>query len=192
MTPIVYAFITLATSYAQDMGRSMRPPPLFPTNGWGAVTNDCQVGLRLPKFEYELGEPIIAFLYLRNVGIEQIGYTSGGTDADYEIIVRHADGRIAEYTKQWQSVAHGSEGFSSRGETLQPHKQELYPGWLNVSERYKLDQPGKYTITARRHLYLSEKVSSGPDKGKDVGAFDVLSNPVTITVVAPGPTKPEK
>jgi hypothetical protein len=176
MTPIVYAFITLATSYAQDMGRSMRPPPLFPTNGWGAVTN----------------EPIIAFLYLRNVGIEQIGYTSGGTDADYEIIVRHADGRIAEYTKQWQSVAHGSEGFSSRGETLQPHKQELYPGWLNVSERYKLDQPGKYTITARRHLYLSEKVSSGPDKGKDVGAFDVLSNPVTITVVAPGPTKPEK
>src|SRR5208282_6599832 len=43
----------------------IHPPPLFPTNEWGVVANSCQLGLRIPKFQFELGEQIVPTVILR-------------------------------------------------------------------------------------------------------------------------------
>ncbi len=190
---IVYAFLMVASSRGQDLSWSMHPPPLFPTNEWGAVTNACQLGLRLPKTQYELGEPIIAFLYLRNTGDDELAYiTGGGLNSGYQILLEHANGEAVEPTEEWATIKGPLQPFSSRSETLAPHAQQPYPGWVKVNERYKIDRVGNYTITAKRRLDLSVKISSAPDKWKDAGRFEVLSNPVTITVVAPTIPKPEK
>jgi hypothetical protein len=111
---------------------------------------------------------------------------------DYEVVVKKGDGQRATYTESWEKAKDQLQPFGSHHEELSPHQQQTYAKWVKVNERYRLDQPGTYTIVVKQHLDLAERDSSSPDKWKPAGRFDAISNPVTITVVAPSPTKPEK
>jgi hypothetical protein len=158
---------------AQNGAWTFNPPPLFPTNEWGPVTNDCQIGLRFPKLEYQAGEQILAAVILRNVGDRQLGHLFWSPDQNYEVTVRRSGG---------QSVL-GVIGGSVRGEDLPPHGQQ-YPHWVNLTERYKLDDLGTYIITLREHTGLTSRGAGGTNW---VTTLDMFSNPVTITIVAPKP-----
>src|ERR1022692_2548621 len=89
---IAFVFQVTPTVRGQNQNWFLYPPPLFPTNEWGVATNSCQLGLRLPKFEYQSGEQLLAAAVLRNVGDKVIGYVSTGEYLDYEVTVRRSDG----------------------------------------------------------------------------------------------------
>ena len=162
----------------------IHPPPLFPTNEWGVVTNGCQLGLRVPKFQFELGEEIVPAVILRNVGDTNVMYVVMFEHWDYEVIVKRADGKAVPYTDWWAGFKDrlGSLPIQSRIQTtLEPHQETpAASGWVGVSHRYKMDMLGDYIITVKRQVWGS------------TGWFDVLSNPVTVTIVAPSATKPPK
>ena len=56
---------------------------------------------------------------------------------------------------------------------------------MDVTELYKMDAMGAYAITVRQKLHLEEIISESPLHFKRIGTFDILSNPVIITIAAP-------
>lgn len=169
---------------------AFNPPPLFPTNEWGPVTNDCQLGLRFPKLEYQVGEQILAAVVLRNVGERPIGYTAGRPDLENEVTVKSADGQSVPYTDSWASTVNqsmvGVIGGSAHSEELAPHQQG-YPSWLDVTKRYRMDQPGTYIVSVKRRVGMTLAGPQEANATNRVALVELFSNPVTITVVAPKP-----
>jgi hypothetical protein len=174
---------------------TLNPPPLFPTNEWGPVANDCQLGLRFPKLEYQAGEQILAAIALRNVGDRQLGHIFFGPDLNYEVIVKNTDGHGVPYTESWASIIDkaglGAIGGSAHSEQLAPHQQQ-YSCWVDVTKRYKIDQPGMYTVTVKDRTGITQAASQEAHATNLVTTVDMFSNPVTITIVAPSAAKPEK
>lgn len=169
---------------------TLNPPPLFPTNEWGAVTNDCQIGLRFPKLKYEVGEQILAAVILRNVGDSQLGHIFYGPGANYEVIVKNSDDRSVPYTDSWARIVNsagvGAVGGSAHSEEVAPHQQQR-PFWVDVTERYKMSQPGTYTVTVKERTGITRAASQEAHATNLVTTVDIFSNPVTITVVTPNP-----
>jgi hypothetical protein len=192
------AFILAATGFlialvyvdGQNTDSALRPPPLFPTNEFGPVSHDCQVALRFPKLEYTAGEPIHAAVILRNVGSQEIGFIYAGDYFTYDLTVERKDAQTVPYSEFWaQNKDHLQLAF--RGASMipvEPHADQPYPLWINVTDRYKFDSPGDYVLIVTQKLDLVEIVSQHPYQKKQIGLFDLVSNPVTITVVP----KPEK
>jgi hypothetical protein len=52
------------------------------------VSNNCQLGLRVLKFQYEPGERIFVALILRNVGDKDIDYGFTGALVDYDVTAK--------------------------------------------------------------------------------------------------------
>jgi hypothetical protein len=178
---ICCGLLATVPAQGQNVESKQHPPTLFPTNEWGTVTNNCQLGLRVPKFQYVSGEEIVATVILRNVGDKNLGYIHVDEYRDYEVIVKRADGRTVPYTDSWARFDRSHPIQTRIQASLGPHQETLASsGWVHVNSRYKMDVPGEYIITVQRNV-------SGP-----TGWFDVLSNPVTVTIVAPSLTKPEK
>jgi len=169
---------------------TLNPPPLFPTNEWGPVTNNCQLGLRFPKLEYQVGEQVLAAVYLRNVGERQIGHTVSAPDRDYEVIVKGGDGQSVPYTESWARVVNrsmiGVIGGSAHSEELAPHQQE-YPSWLDITKRYRMEQTGTYIVTVKGHMGMTLAAPQEANATNLVATVELFSNPVMITVVAPKP-----
>lgn len=185
-TAICYGVLATAPTRGQSLDWALHPPPLFPTNEWGAVTNDCQLGLRVPKFQYESGEEVLAAVILRNVG--DVGFRYGTSDEyeDYEVLVKRADGQTARYTDSWARTENSRDAFC-RFVTVElpPHGESItVSSWIHVSNRYKMVALGAYVITVKQHVSLY--------KPEGMIRFDVFSNPVTVTIVAPSAAKPEK
>ena len=174
-----YAFVVPALLHGQTADWVAHHPPLFPTNEWGVISNSCQLGLRLPKLQYEVGEQIVAGVIFRNVGDENLRFASRDQYTDYEVMVKRADGGVVPYTDSWarDKGSHGSAVFRAVTQLLGPHQESLAAsGWINITERYRMNQPGPYVVTLTQHVILSE-----PEPTK---RFDLLSNSVTITIVA--------
>ena len=190
---LIFAGILMTGAvHGQDMSWSTHPPLLFPTNEWGAITNDCQLALRVPKFEYAIGERIIAFVTIRNVDDKPLAYLYTDKYMDYEVLVASIDGQNVPYTDWWAGARNHLQPFTSGDVWIPPYQQQQYWHWLNVTELYKMGTPGTYTITIKQNLHLKEIVSKTPLRFERVGTFDILSNPVTIRILAPSSTKPEK
>lgn len=181
--------IQLVTSSAlgQNPDWGLHPPPLSPTNDWGAITNQCQVGLRVPKFQYESGEPIVAFVVLRNLSDKPIGVSSTSPYADYDVIVTRTDNQNVPYTDWWNKEKNSTPFFRALIKTVDP-RQQMSPALIDVTARYKMDPPGEYIVVTRQHLNLFAMASQLPRSWKPLGHFDLVSNPVTITVIP----KPDK
>lgn len=106
--------------------------PAFPTNEWGAVTNDCQLGLRVPKFQYEAGEKILVMPILRNVGDKHFMYAVIGEYAEYDVVVKKADGQTAPFTDWWAKFIPGGNYYRTFDAPLEPH-QECGAPWIDVT-----------------------------------------------------------
>ncbi len=183
---ICCGFLMATPSRGQSLDWALHPPPLFPTNEWGAVTNACQLGLRVPKFQYQSGDEVLAAVILRNVG--EVGFRYGTSDEyeDYEVVVRRADGQTVWDTDSWARTKNSRAAFCRFVTVgLPPHGESItVSSWIHVSKRCKMAVPGAYLITVRQHVVLY--------KPEGMIRFDILSNPVTVTIVAPSPTKTEK
>jgi hypothetical protein len=190
-----------AHGQAYDWHWAFNHPPLFPTNEWGAVTNDCQLGLRVLKFQFESGEDIETAMIIRNVGDKHLDYTDWGEIADYDVVVKRGDGQPVAKTDWWAGFKPSGAFYRVVSVGLGPHEESLpLTGWLNVIRRYKMNAPGTYIITATQHVDLYEELPDIPHEyipnkryTRDSPLrFDLLSNPVTVTIVAPSVAKPEK
>lgn len=184
-------FVMVGAVRSQETAAS-QPLPLFPTNEWGAVTHDCQLGLRISKFEYEIGKKILVMPIVRNVGDKTFTYIVRGRYGDYDINVKKADDSMAPYTDWWAGRSPGVSIYRTVVASLGPHQESgSQDGWLDVTERYKMDAPGKYSITVIQHVGLRE-TPVNENIIPVLQRFDLVSNPVTITVVPVNVKKPDK
>ncbi|MGD0061449.1 MAG: hypothetical protein ABSD58_18730 [Verrucomicrobiia bacterium] len=134
----------------------------------------------------------MAAITLQNVGDRKLEHLFFGPDLNYEVIVKNSDGQSVPYTESWARTVNaagvGAIGGSAHGEQLPPH-QQMYPCWVDVTKRYKIDRPGTYIVTVRDHTGITRAASQEPNATNLVTTVDILSNPVTVTVVAPKPEK---
>jgi hypothetical protein len=185
MAMVVAGFLATAPAYGQNTSWELHPPPLFPTNAWGAVNNDCQLSLRVPKFQYSIGERLVVFLTMRNIGDKPLAYLYTDKYIDYEVLVKRVNGQSVSHSDWWAGAKDHLQPFSSHDVGLPPHQQQEYLHWMDVTELYKMDAMGAYAITVRQKLHLEEIISESPLHFKRIGTFDILSNPVIITIAAP-------
>ena len=177
---VVLGLFLSSSTCAENTTWTFNPPALFPTNEWGPVTNDCQLGLRFPKLQYQAGEQILAAIILRNVGDNQLRMLPG----DPQVTVTKADGRSVPYTESWATIINRPKiGGSARAEDLPPHHQQ-HPRWVDITERYILDKPGEYIVTVKDRTSMARAASQDAHATNVVTTVEILSNPVTITVVS--------
>jgi hypothetical protein len=140
------------------------------------------------KFQYESGERIFVALILRNTGDKDIDYGFTGSRVDYDLTVKKSDGQAVPYTDWWAGYHPGVGSYMETSKTVGPHQESLtLSSWVNVTERYKMDALGDYTMMVKQHVVLFDELPPGAPKRPTWKRFDLLSNPVTITVVAPKP-----
>jgi hypothetical protein len=197
LSTAVFSWAALLSSpahgQAPDWHWGENPPPLFPSNEWGSVSNSCQLGLRVLKFQYETGERIFVALILRNVGDKDIDYGFRAVPEDYDVVVKRGDGQAVPITDWWAGYTPSGVSYMVTSKVVGPHRESLTASsWVNVTERYKMDAPGAYTITVKQHVVLFNEPSPTAPKRPTWKRFDLLSNPVTVTIVAPSSAKPEK
>lgn len=183
-------FVISGSGYSQVLDYAIHPPSLLPTNEWGTATNDCQLGLRIPKLRYLSGEPIRAAVLLRNLGDRRLGCTYAGDYLTYDVSVKRVDGGDAPFTASWSQAREHLDLSVGEVSTIEikPHEQQYRPAWLDVTSRYNLDTAGEYVVIVKQKLDLYEILSWRPYKANPIGRCDIYSNPVTITVV-PKPAK---
>jgi len=171
--------------YSQETNPST--PSLLPTNTWGVILNGCELGLRVPKFKYQSGEEIGAAVILRNGGDSLVGFVTAGEYSDYRVTIARADGKTVPYTDWWAKAKDTPPSpYRILDVEVEPHQQRG-PTGLNVTKRYEMNLPGEYIITVSQKLSVVQVISSQPYKLKSISDFELVSNPVTITVVAPKP-----
>ncbi|MGO9529167.1 MAG: hypothetical protein ACLPT4_05675 [Verrucomicrobiia bacterium] len=127
-------------------------------------------------------------IIIRNVGDKHLKYADI-SQLQYEVIVKNTNGQTVPYTDSWardKDAPHPAV-FRAVLEALEPHQDSLPAnGWVSVTNRYKMDALGTYVITAKRHVVLDEPSAPQGEKPEPL-SFELVSNPVTITVVPPKP-----
>lgn len=160
---------------------TFRPPVVtVSTNEWGKVVNECQLGARLEKAEFQVGEPIRVHAVLRTLSGREMQFRwRYGYNNDYTISVTRDKGTQVEPRPLPANTIPSGRGGST---WIQVSPTRRYRHIFNIGDyRYVLDEPGTYIITVTQRM---KEVSVSPEmKATEVGNFLLVSNPVTLTIV---------
>ncbi len=135
----------------QALRASPSPDEVDPSGGWGQKVDELDMSLRFPNRTFTNGEPIIAYLYLRNSSPTNrfkypllVGFGNHSAIADFEII-----GPRDKPPALVRSLSQISlrPGF---GRALGPRRQDLY--LIRLDNIFDLRQLGKYFIRGKRQF----------------------------------------
>lgn len=123
---------------------------------WGKPTEDLAISLSVAQRVYRMGEPITLNIALRNVGREPVPIVVRLVWYDYSLSVRH-EGRteIAKTTYATEMIEGAAEG---RRATRQLAPGEVLSESLELTEGYRMREPGRYHVVATRETYKRGKL----------------------------------
>lgn len=119
------------------------PAKEFPSGNWGSPTNGFQLSLRFDKQLYEVGDPVIATILLRNVTNATLNYFSSISELGSAVDFQVANGEGAVLLANNER----SDFYNVGNRQLAPGTQHKYQARLNG--RVDLSKPGKYIVFAR-------------------------------------------
>jgi hypothetical protein len=124
-------------------GPESRPADQDPDGHWGAPTEGFQLSVRFPTNTFLLGDPIVAYAYLRNVTNSYREYFFGlepMASPVCDVVISDARGQELPCKKRFNLM--GSSGTSR----VQPLMQNRY--WVRLDTIVDLRRPGDYTVRA--------------------------------------------
>jgi len=123
---------------------------------WGKPTEDLAISLSVAQRVYRAGEPIALNIALRNVGREPVPIVLRLVWYDYSLSVRY-EGRaeIAKTPYALEMIEGAAEG---RRATRQLMPGEMRSESLELTEGYRMREPGRYHVVATRETYKRGKL----------------------------------
>ncbi len=164
---------------ASHGAKESRPAAQDPEGHWGGTTEGFQMSVRFEKESFHAGEPIVAIVLIRNATSRKVFYR--------DFISLKTDSPVCQFDvldAQPQPVAR-LDAKAPSDITDGPHiPRVLDPGTqcryeVKLDAKFKLDQPGKYSIRARRWVHHLQ----------GDGYALLQSGPATITIL-PTPPSP--
>jgi hypothetical protein len=137
-------------------------------------SSEAEVRIKLlvsvSKEHFQVGEPILLKLVLKNDTSQELRLTSTGLK-DYKLDVKNEQGKLMPLTATGEALKRIEVISVSKGKiTLQP-AEELDEGEFPLTDRFELTEPGKYVIIVRRPgLLTGGKLST------------IGSNKITVTI----------
>jgi len=158
-----------------------RPKPMtVGTNEWGEVVNQCQLGARLEKAEFQVGEPIRVHAVLRTLSGREFFYERFyGYRDDYSLSITTDTGVTVEPRPPPPNTRPSGTGGSGRSSVGPTHRSRHI---LDIGlKRYVLTEPGVYIITVTQQIHPVDSVDSRLDMSR---SFQLVSNPVKLRILA--------
>ena len=150
-------------------GPESRPADQDPDGHWGAPTEGFQLSVRFPTNTFLLGDPVVAYAYLRNVTNSYREYFFGlepMASPVCDVVICDARGQELPCKKGFNLM--GSSGTSR----VQPLMQHRY--WVRLDNIADLRRPGEYTIR-------TTAVGVSMDRKRRI---DITSGPAVIRIIA--------
>ena len=165
-------------------GPESRPADQDPEGHWGSPTEGFQLSVRFPTNTFRVGDPIVAYAYLRNLTNSYREYILGWGDKASpacDVVITDARGQELPSKRLFNNLI-----VSARTSRVQPLMQHRY--WVRLDNIVDLRHPGEYTART------TAAVVSMDGKGR----IDISSGPAVIRIIArdsstnatPGSTAP--
>ncbi|HTV62336.1 MAG TPA: hypothetical protein VMH30_07185, partial [Verrucomicrobiae bacterium] len=135
-----------------------------PSGHWGPIIHGYELSIRFKQDIFRTNEPVIATVIDRNAGTNILNHGSPyGGDLDFSFVIKNEEGdQLIDSFMPTRTTGQG-EGWI-------PGTQYKYE--CNLTKRYGLSVPGRYSISVHRRL-------PNPD-GR--GAIDLSSGTATIRI----------
>jgi hypothetical protein len=153
-----------------------RPADEDPAGNWGPATQGFRLSIRLEKQTFTNGEPIVAFVLLRNVSDQHLRFpVFSERDTQGMLVLRSPDGQVSQRGQQPGASFRERASAARRGRILD------WPSPVGTQRKFILDiartfnvTNGHYTATATRKV---------PDL-QGTGFTNLVSGPVSFSVVS--------
>jgi hypothetical protein len=125
-------------------GPEGRPAVQDPDGHWGPPTEGFQLSVRFLTNTFLVGDPIVAYAYLRNVTNTYLDYIVGwGPKASpaCDVVISDAHGQELPCKKLFNTLI-----ISARSRHVQPLMQHRY--WVRLDNIVDLRSPGEYAVRA--------------------------------------------
>lgn len=153
--------------------KESRPAAQDPEGHWGEVCEGFQLSVRFEKESFHLGEPIVATVLIRNATVKKVFYR--------DFVSMREDSALCQFDvldAQQQPVPRLDPRAPDDVQDGPHIPRLLHPGTqcryeVNLAARFKLGQPGKYSVRARRWVHKLE----------GDGYSQLKSSPAVITIL---------
>ena len=194
--PPPWRFFVTITPEEIDTARfapDCRPADNDSDGHWGTRWEGVQLSIRLPKRVFTNGEPIVAYVTLRNVGdtVRYFWVSTPQPERDTKIFLLKGQEPLppANGPKPGQSFQQRLKyvwNGSSHQEPLIPGTQRQF--LRSLSDMFELEASGSYSAHAEREVVALKPVAGRP--GYLRGSItNLLSGTVTFQVIGSGPSK---